>query len=112
MTDAPRITDEHIDGLLQQAQFAHFPGTTVTVCVLVLKNGFTAVGHSACVSPENFCAQTGKDIAFRNAREQVWQLEGYLLRETLHREEQVDAAADEFAQAAQDLEYALSRQIA
>lgn len=31
-----------------------FPGTTLTVCALTLRNGFQVVGESAAASPENF----------------------------------------------------------
>jgi hypothetical protein len=53
------------------------------VCCLTLKNGFTVTGESACASPENFDAELGRKIAFKNAREKIWQLEGYLLKEKL-----------------------------
>ena len=55
----------------------------LTFCVLVLKNGFTVTGESACASPENFNAEIGARIARDNARDKVWALEGYLLRERL-----------------------------
>lgn len=56
----------------------------LTFCVLVLENGFTVTGESACASPENFDAQIGRDIARKNAVEKIWALEGYLLKQTLH----------------------------
>lgn len=56
----------------------------LTFCVLVLRNGFTVTGESACASPENFDPQIGRDIARKNAREKVWALEGYLLKQRLH----------------------------
>lgn len=55
----------------------------LTICVLVLKNGFTVTGESACASPENFDAQIGRDLARQNARQKIWALEGYLLKEQL-----------------------------
>lgn len=61
------------------------PLRLLTFCVLVLRNGFTVTGESACASPANFDEQVGRDIAKRNARDKIWALEGYLLRETLHR---------------------------
>lgn len=83
---AMRITPGHIDelcGPLENAKFHVFPGTTLTVCCIELPNGFTVVGESACASPENFNADVGKKIAFANAREKVWALEGYALRNAL-----------------------------
>lgn len=56
----------------------------LTFCVLVLKNGFTVTGESACASPENFDAEIGRKIARENAINKVWMLEGYLLKQQLH----------------------------
>lgn len=55
----------------------------LTVCVLVLKNGFTVHGVSACASPENFDEQIGREIARENAVREIWPLMGYELRSTL-----------------------------
>lgn len=55
----------------------------LTFCVLVLKNGFTVTGESACASPENFNAEIGQKIARSNAVNKIWALEGYLLKERL-----------------------------
>jgi hypothetical protein len=55
----------------------------LTFCVLVLKNGFTVTGESACASPQNFNAELGRKIARGHAVAKIWQLEGYLLRERL-----------------------------
>ena len=51
---------------------------------MTLKKGFTVTGESACASPENFDAEVGNKIAFENAREKIWALEGYLLKERLY----------------------------
>lgn len=55
----------------------------LTFCVLVLCNGFTVTGESACVSPENFDAEIGRKIARQNAVAKIWPLEGYLLKQRL-----------------------------
>jgi len=51
----------------------------LTICVLTLKNGFTCIGTSACVSPENFNKEIGESIARKRAEEQIWPLMGYHL---------------------------------
>lgn len=56
----------------------------LTFCVLVLRNGFTVTGESACASPENFDAEIGRKVARANAAQKIWQLEGYLLKQRLH----------------------------
>lgn len=55
----------------------------LTFCVLVLKNGFTVTGESACASPENFDAGLGRKIARQNAVNKVWPLMGYALKQKL-----------------------------
>lgn len=59
------------------------PLDLLTFCVLVLRNGFTVVGTSACVSPENFDAATGRKVAYENAVDKVWELLGYALKDRL-----------------------------
>ncbi len=68
---------------------------TLTFCVLVLDNGFTVTGESACASPENFDAEVGRKIAYKNAREKIWELEGYLLKQKLHEQSLVSASVDD-----------------
>ncbi|MGI4936313.1 MAG: Gp49 family protein [Janthinobacterium lividum] len=55
----------------------------LTFCVLVLRNGFTVTGESACASPENFDAEIGRKIARANAVTKIWALMGYELRSQL-----------------------------
>lgn len=81
--NAPRLNPQHIDDQILTEQFHVFPGTTLTVCALTLRNGFNVVGESASASPENFDAELGRKIARDNARNKIWALEGYLLRSKL-----------------------------
>jgi hypothetical protein len=55
----------------------------LTFCVLVLRNGFTVTGESACASPENFDAEIGRKVARTNAVSKMWPLMGYALKEKL-----------------------------
>lgn len=60
----------------------------LTFCVLVLKNGFTVTGESACASLENFDAELGRKIARANAVNKVWPLMGYHLKCQLQADQQ------------------------
>lgn len=55
----------------------------LTFCVLVLRNGFTVTGESACASPENFDAEIGRRVARENAVQKIWPLLGFRLRDKL-----------------------------
>ncbi|MGP2822154.1 Gp49 family protein [Serratia ureilytica] len=103
---APRVTPDHIENVIASEHFFtaaqgcdksaadNFhddpdPLATpdalhlLTFCVLVLRNGFTVTGESACASPENFDAEIGRKIARQNAVNKIWLLEGYLLKQRL-----------------------------
>lgn len=103
---APRVTTDHIDSIILSEHYivagdavgAYYSQDlpeaykksdaldTLTFCILVLKNGFTVTGESACASPENFDRIIGQKIAYENARNKIWQFEGYLLKEKLHQD--------------------------
>ena len=89
------ITSEHYFTAFDGAQLGQWGGISedapgaipalslLTFCVLVLRNGFTVTGESACASPENFDAEIGQNIARANAIQKIWPLEGYLLKQKL-----------------------------
>jgi hypothetical protein len=72
-SDQAFVPNEHTDAL-----------DLLTFCVLVLRNGFTVTGESACASPENFDAGIGRKIARANAEQKIWPLMGYELKAHLH----------------------------
>ena len=80
---APRVTPQRVDEVIVGEDYHVFPGTTLTVCCLTLANGFTVTGESACASPENFDTELGRKIARDNAKQRIWALEGYALRDRL-----------------------------
>lgn len=107
---APRITMDDIEANIDEEWYftaaeGALPASTsaklhpldlLTFCVLVLRNGFTVTGESACASPENFDADIGREIARSNAVQKIWPLMGYELRTKLSTPviTEADAAAD------------------
>lgn len=82
------IAEEHYALGMQLAsaagQYSEYASMdTLTICTLVLKNGFTVVGTSACADPSNFDVEIGRKIAKQNAVNQIWPLMGYELRTKL-----------------------------
>lgn len=57
---------------------------SLTFAVLVLRNGFTVTGESACASPANFDEEIGRKIARQNAVNKIWPLLGFSLRDAIH----------------------------
>ena len=87
--NAPRLTTAHIDSVIKNISYYIIPNTTTTICSLELMNGFVVNGESAAASKENFDEQIGKEIAYNNARDKIWQLEGYLLKQKLFERGQI-----------------------
>lgn len=77
------------DGVRGQSEMGTSPAgrawslELLTFCVLVLRNGFTVTGESACASPENFDTEIGRRVARENAVQKIWPLMGYELRTKL-----------------------------
>ena len=82
--NAPRLTPQSIEDTIKEEYYHIVPDTTLTICVLTLKNGFQATGESASVSLENFDEEIGRKIARDNAKNKIWMLEGYLLKQKLY----------------------------
>lgn len=93
---APRVTPADIDAAIDtecyftagqgsdRAGTPHDPALDLlTFCVLTLRNGFIVTGESACASPENFDAAIGRKIARENAKQKVWPLLGFRLKDKL-----------------------------
>ena len=81
-TPADHLADDDIDAKIVDRAF-HRLTDRLRLCVLTLQNGFTVTGESACASPKNYRQDIGEKFAFENAREKVWLLEGYLLRQRM-----------------------------
>jgi hypothetical protein len=99
---APRVTPADIEANIASEHYftagagcgdAIYPSSLdlLTFCVLVLRNGFTVTGESACASPENFDAEIGRKVARQNAVQKIWPLMGYQLRDDLYRRAVFDA---------------------
>ncbi len=80
---APRLTPEFIDSKIKKVEYQR-PTERMTLCILTLENGTEVTGESFCACPENYVQKTGEDVAYKNAREKIWPLEGYILRERLY----------------------------
>jgi hypothetical protein len=76
-----RVTLGDIQSQVKSAYYHVVPDTTLTICVLTLNNGYTVMGSSACVDPASFNKAVGEQIAYDNALNEIWALEGYLLKQ-------------------------------
>ena len=98
---APRVTQEDFDANIVSIHYinageaieqcskvggpvANESEFLLTLCIITLKNGFTVVGESACASRDNYKQDIGERLALEKAKEKIWPLMGYALRETLN----------------------------
>lgn len=79
-----RITQEHIDKIVEQT---HFVADTyfdkVTVVLAKLPCGFVITEASGAVDKANYDEQLGIDICKKRIINKVWELEGYHLSKNL-----------------------------
>lgn len=78
------ITQEYIDSLCsdpEKIQYYLFPQTNHTICLITLPNGSTVTGESVCAANKIFNKELGEEYAFTNAKQKLWELEGYSLCE-------------------------------
>ena len=78
---APRVTVDSIKAKIASVEYVRHD--ILTLCIITMQNGFKTIGKSAPASPENYDFEVGKTYAYEDAFKPLWQLEGYLLRETL-----------------------------
>jgi hypothetical protein len=80
----PKVTKDSIEAKIAKVDYLVLPDSTVTLCNITLKNGYSVRGESACVDPRNFNVEIGKGLAYKQAFDRLWPLEGYLLAENRH----------------------------
>lgn len=94
------IDKQDIEARIADVTYHRIPDTTATICNITMVNGFSVRGESACVDPKNFDEAVGRKIAYDNAFQKLWQLEGYLLAERFWKERRGDDNAYEDEQLA------------
>lgn len=80
------VTNEQIENIIAHSKMEVFHRVHDKQCLVVAKlpNGFTVVGESACVDPNNYDEQIGFDLAVKHIKNRLWELEGYALQNKLH----------------------------
>lgn len=85
--DAPRLSPQDIDANIQHVEYVKHVakgGQILRWAVITTTNGFAVTGRpSAAVSVENDRQDIGESVALTNAKQELWPLMGYLLKEQL-----------------------------
>jgi hypothetical protein len=77
----PRVTREDIESKIESVTYFVLPGTTVTICNILMRNGFSVRGESAAVDSRNYRQDIGEEMSYMKAIDHLFELEGYLLAE-------------------------------
>lgn len=88
---APRVTSDQIDQLMARVAYSYEfrpNGSTVTIAHAMLDGTFyLSTGVAGCISAANYNPRIGQQIATENAqrqaRDKLWELEGYRLKVAL-----------------------------
>ncbi|AIZ94906.1 hypothetical protein [Pseudomonas phage Pa2] len=81
-----KVNPQDVKNMIVEESFTILPNGLTTVCQLTLVNGWTVTGQSSCVDPDEFDAEIGKEVARRNAEDEVWKFAGYELMQKLHKQ--------------------------
>lgn len=85
LDQAPRVTPAALEAMIKTTELIKIE-PSILLCVLTLHNGLTVVGKNlGSVCPENYDEELGKQLAMRDARDQLWPLAGFMLAEDIHR---------------------------
>lgn len=79
-----KVSPDQVLAKIKSETFTVLPSGKVMVCELTLENGFTVTGQSGVVHKDNFVREIGMEISRKNAINEIWQLEGYLLQQELY----------------------------
>ena len=85
-----RVSKEGIEKRIKDVEYHVLPSTTITICRIIMVNGYGVLGQSACVDPANFDAAVGRKFSYEDAFDKIWALEGYLLAEKVYRDSRGD----------------------
>jgi len=85
--NAPRVTPSDMQDNITHTEIVKYvshSGQILRWAVLTTRNGFAVTGRpSVSVSPENDNAEIGERIAIENAKQELWPMMGYALRDKL-----------------------------
>ena len=86
--DAPRVTKDDLEANIADTEIICHQskgGQILRWAIITTQSGYAVVGRpSVAVSPENDDAEMGEKIALANARNELWPLMGYALKQRLH----------------------------
>lgn len=88
MTLRRKMDPAYITSLVGDVSYIQPEGSTVTFCIMELTNGCTITGQSNVIDPANYDAELGKQAAYSNTLNKIWELEGYALKRDLNKPKQ------------------------
>lgn len=82
-----RLTKADLESQIKEVRYQRF-GETGMLCVIILQNDYVITGESACIDPEIFNEDMGKQVAFDNAFDKLWGILGYGVKQQWYEETQ------------------------
>ncbi len=72
-----KITPQEINDLIYSVKYEVVDATTTTICIIMTKCGFTAIGTNSCLNMSDWIEQKGKEDSYAKAIDKIWEMEGY-----------------------------------
>lgn len=85
------LSEDAIKAKIADTKYINVEGTTMTICVIILENGYAVTGESSCIDPAKFNPEIGMKIAYSNAFDKLWGVLGYEVKQRWYEETQTKA---------------------
>lgn len=89
LIDTKKVTKDFLESEIDKVEYNRLGGT-LTHCTVYTHDGFTFTGESACVDPEQFDEEIGKQIAYKVAFDKMYMPYGFWLHKTLRHQNQAE----------------------
>ena len=89
LIDTKKVTKDFLESEIDKVEYNRLGGT-LTHCTIYTHDGFTFTGESACVDPEQFNEEIGRQIAYKMAFDKMYMPYGFWLHKTLRHQNQAE----------------------
>lgn len=74
-----KIPESHIDSIMEESEYEVYDCFgCCTVVVMRMPNGYVIIESSGCIDPSEYDHDLGVELCKQALKRKVWQLEGYL----------------------------------
>jgi hypothetical protein len=82
MANANKLSVEYLESRIKTVEYMQVRDRMI-MCFITMVNGYEVTGEAYVADPANHVEEKGRRVAYNNAFDKLWSLEGYLLKERM-----------------------------